>query len=475
MRALGGIADKAAVDPRASSAGKTPGGRADGDAGSQAFGGVLTDVGAEVKATGAKATPPTDKAAPTDAKAVPTDTKPAPAGDAAPMDAVAALDPTALDALIDKVGGTSAAASKIGDTAADPTVESLLKRLKGGDKEPDTASGATADASASGTTPTAATALLAATTGTVTANAAATPPPTAAGAPATAADRKASRAQDAPPTSKAAVTDVAVATHLASTADAKPATDSTPSPTAAGTPSNDARQTPATETNASPVAISPATAADSESSTGQHGRDPDGSAGAARTIGSKETQDGTTALDGAGATGVSSPIQKIEAALKSVAAQAAAATSETAAAPIAPARTLTLQISPTDLGPVDVKMHMAADGLDIQLTIADQQTLGVVTRERDALTSALQGQHYAVHSLVIQDGGAAAQPGGQHASQGQSSGTNSSGTDARPGGKGGDGRDNPSGGGGDRYGSSRGEAQGGRVANGDSGGGALIV
>jgi flagellar hook-length control protein FliK len=118
-------------------------------------------------------------------------------------------------------------------------------------------------------------------------------------------------------------------------------------------------------------------------------------------------------------------VRDIASAIGSLASEAAPVAATVPDAPTATpgvARTMTLQMNPADLGTVDIRMHMTGQTLDVQLTISNPQTLGVVSRERDTLTSALQGQNYELHSLVIQDGGAAASSGGNNAAtQGDSS------------------------------------------------------
>lgn len=102
------------------------------------------------------------------------------------------------------------------------------------------------------------------------------------------------------------------------------------------------------------------------------------------------------------------------------------------------ARTLTLQISPAALGTVAVRMHATGSTLDVRLTASDPQTAGLLSRERDALTASLQDRHATVLSLVIQDGSGGPQPGGHHATQGDTFGAEPQ-TRQRGGGAGSDG------------------------------------
>ena len=106
-------------------------------------------------------------------------------------------------------------------------------------------------------------------------------------------------------------------------------------------------------------------------------------------------------------------------------ASAATVPSETAKPTVGVARTLTLQMSPADLGTVGIRLHVTGQTLDVQLSFSNAETMGMVSRDRDTLSSALQDQNYQVNSLVIQDGGASASSGGNNAAtQGDTSGSN---------------------------------------------------
>lgn len=90
---------------------------------------------------------------------------------------------------------------------------------------------------------------------------------------------------------------------------------------------------------------------------------------------------------------------------------------------LAPARTMTLQLTPADLGTVSVRLHMTGDTLDVSLGVSSQQTLGLLTRDQGSLSSALTSQSYQLNSLVIQGTDpAAGSSGGNNASQGDSGG-----------------------------------------------------
>ena len=90
-------------------------------------------------------------------------------------------------------------------------------------------------------------------------------------------------------------------------------------------------------------------------------------------------------------------------------AQAASPASMPEQAAPAPARTLTLQLSPSNLGTVAIRLHLTGSSLDIDLTVSDPQTLGLISREHDALAGALRDQNYDLTSLVIQ-GAPASEP-----------------------------------------------------------------
>ncbi len=67
-----------------------------------------------------------------------------------------------------------------------------------------------------------------------------------------------------------------------------------------------------------------------------------------------------------------------------------------------PARTLTLQLSPANLGTITVRLHVTGSALDVDLTVSDPQTLGLINREHDTLAGALRDHDYDLNSLVIQ-------------------------------------------------------------------------
>ena len=107
----------------------------------------------------------------------------------------------------------------------------------------------------------------------------------------------------------------------------------------------------------------------------------------------------------------------------------------------APARSMTLQLTPANLGTVTVHLHLSGGGLDVRLSVADPKTLGLISHERDTLTTAIGDQTARLNSLVIQGADATSpQPAGSHdsvrstggdprADQNSSSGGASSGDD----------------------------------------------
>lgn len=87
----------------------------------------------------------------------------------------------------------------------------------------------------------------------------------------------------------------------------------------------------------------------------------------------------------------------------------------------APARTMTLQLNPANLGTVEVRLHLTGQALDIQLSVSSKETLGVISRDRTHLETALAAQSYDLRSLVIQSSdGAGASTSGDSQPRGQS-------------------------------------------------------
>ena len=89
------------------------------------------------------------------------------------------------------------------------------------------------------------------------------------------------------------------------------------------------------------------------------------------------------------------------AASSEVASSTAAAVTDPTPALIAPARSLTLQLTPGDLGTVTVHLHLTAGGLDVRLAVDDRKTLASISHARDELAAAIGDNGYRVESLVI--------------------------------------------------------------------------
>ncbi len=112
------------------------------------------------------------------------------------------------------------------------------------------------------------------------------------------------------------------------------------------------------------------------------------------------------------------------------------------ASPPPAARTMTLELSPAHLGTVSIRLHVTGQTLDVELSVSSEQTLGLVSRERDALASALRDQSYDLNSLVIQSTmGAAGSSQDQYPSNqgGNGGGTSADGSPAKSGSGSGDG------------------------------------
>lgn len=103
-------------------------------------------------------------------------------------------------------------------------------------------------------------------------------------------------------------------------------------------------------------------------------------------------------------------------------APAPAPTPQSAPAPasIAPARSLTLQLSPGSLGAVTVHLHMTSGGLDLRLSVENDRTLGALTHARDELGAAIGGTGTKLESLIIQSAPASATAGSNDTPRSQS-------------------------------------------------------
>ena len=150
------------------------------------------------------------------------------------------------------------------------------------------------------------------------------------------------------------------------------------------------------------------------------------------------TKTDTTKTDGTGATAIArdaSPdtalpagtLQTIADTVASLADDAAGtpATAQAAqAAPrstyVAPARSLTLQLTPGSLGTVTVHLHMTSGGLDLRLAVEKDGTLGALTHARDELGAAIGGTGTRLESLIIQSAPASATAGSNDTPRSQS-------------------------------------------------------
>jgi flagellar hook-length control protein FliK len=95
---------------------------------------------------------------------------------------------------------------------------------------------------------------------------------------------------------------------------------------------------------------------------------------------------------------------------------------------IQPLQTLDIKLEPADLGTVSVKMRLTGSKLDLHIEVTQKDTLPLLHKEGDSLSSQLQSSGYSVDSITIkaaaETGGAAAQQqhSGHGAAQGQPQG-----------------------------------------------------
>jgi chemotaxis protein MotD len=132
-----------------------------------------------------------------------------------------------------------------------------------------------------------------------------------------------------------------------------------------------------------------------------------------------------------------SPVQQIA---TSIIEAADAASSQDGANPAPPAaapeparqslqalQVLDIKLEPADLGTVSVKMRLTGTKLELHIEVAQKDTLPLLHKEGDSLSSQLQSSGYSVESLTIkaaaENGGATAQQHSGHgAAQGQPQG-----------------------------------------------------
>lgn len=123
----------------------------------------------------------------------------------------------------------------------------------------------------------------------------------------------------------------------------------------------------------------------------------------------------TVSVPQMGVTPMTGPVQKIAAAIATLAGPPTASVPTNAPTVLAPARTMVLQLTPADLGTVNVRLHLTGRSLDVHLDVSDQTALGIVSRGRDDLATALSDQSYQLNTLVIRgDDASAATPGGNN-------------------------------------------------------------
>jgi flagellar hook-length control protein FliK len=97
---------------------------------------------------------------------------------------------------------------------------------------------------------------------------------------------------------------------------------------------------------------------------------------------------------------------------------------------------MTLVLEPENLGTVTVKMQMRGDSLDLQLDVANPQTLALLNKDRDSLTAAMNSQDYAMGTLTMRASEAqTSSPGSNDGSQNQGSSGQGSNPSASDGGQ----------------------------------------
>ena len=101
------------------------------------------------------------------------------------------------------------------------------------------------------------------------------------------------------------------------------------------------------------------------------------------------------------ANAVTSPGRRRGAASSDAAPSPAATVTDPTPASTSPARSLTLQLSPDNLGSVTVRLHLTANGLDVNVAVDDRKTLASISHARDELAAAIGDNGYRVDSLVI--------------------------------------------------------------------------
>jgi chemotaxis protein MotD len=116
-------------------------------------------------------------------------------------------------------------------------------------------------------------------------------------------------------------------------------------------------------------------------------------------------------------------VQKLAAADGTGAAADPSAATLTSSAPST--RSMTLVLEPENMGTVTVTMQMRGTSLDLQLDVANPQTLALLNKDRDSLSAAMASQDYAIGSLTLRAGdlqttSTGTHDGAQYQSQGNS-------------------------------------------------------
>ena len=96
-----------------------------------------------------------------------------------------------------------------------------------------------------------------------------------------------------------------------------------------------------------------------------------------------------------------------------------AAPSDAASSPI---HQIVIQLNPENLGSVSIRMRMAGDRVDIQIHVANNQTLDLLNKDRHVLTAAIEAAGGSADALSVASAASSASGGGADLGQGNSSG-----------------------------------------------------